>query len=108
MKRWVSTLVLVGASLLGAAAQASTHKEAPMMGASGASAPMGKQQNRMASCNTEAKGMKGDERKSFMKTCLSDEKPKQTQQSKMKSCNAEAKDMKGDARKTFMKECLSG
>jgi psiF repeat len=107
MNRWVSTAVLLGASLLGAGAQASTHKEAPMMAASGASAPMGKQQSRMASCNTEAKAMKGDERKAFMKTCLSGEMPKQTQQSKMKSCNANAKDMKGDARKAFMKECLS-
>ena len=29
------------------------------------------QRDKMASCNTDAKDMKGDERKKFMKTCLS-------------------------------------
>lgn len=68
------------------------------------------QQNKMASCNKEAADRKGDERKAFMKECLSS-KPKvsaaqKAQQDKMKACNAEAKDMKGDARKKFMSECL--
>ncbi len=75
-----------------------------------ASAPMGKQQSKMASCNADATGKKGDERKAFMKTCLSN-KPAAaaTQQSKMKTCNADpkAKTLKGDERKAFMKECLS-
>ena len=37
------------------------------------SAPViaGDQQNKMKKCNVDAKGMKGDERKAFMKTCLS-------------------------------------
>jgi len=53
--------------------------------------------------------MKGQERKDFMKQCLSAKKPA-TQQDRMKSCNAEpkAKELKGDERKAFMKECLSG
>ena len=61
----------------------------------------------MATCNKEATGMKGDERKAFMKNCLSN-KPEaaQTQQSKMKTCNAEAAGKKGDERKAFMSECL--
>jgi hypothetical protein len=65
------------------------------------------QQSKMATCNKEAGAMKGDERKAFMKTCLS-AKPV-TQQDKMKSCNADpkAKALKGDERKAFMKECLS-
>lgn len=68
------------------------------------------QQNKMATCNKEAADKKGDERKAFMKECLSS-KPKvsaaqKAQQDKMKSCNAEAKDMKGDERKKFMSECL--
>jgi hypothetical protein len=63
-----------------------------------------KQQTRMATCNKDATGMKGDERKAFMKTCLSN-KPA-TQQSKMKTCNTEAADKKGDERKAFMSECL--
>ena len=70
------------------------------------------QQNKMATCNKEAAGKKGDERKAFMKECLSNkpaEEPKpamNAQQSKMGACNKEAKDKKGDERKKFMSECL--
>ena len=75
------------------------------------------QQAKMTSCNADAKakGLSGDDRKAFMKSCLSakpsaDSKPLTTQQTKMKSCNAEAaaKGLKGDARKTFMSGCLKG
>jgi psiF repeat-containing protein len=75
------------------------------------------QQNKMKACNEQAnaKGLgegKGDERKAFMKECLS-AKPvtsgKTAQQEKMKACNQEAGDkkLKGDERKTFMSTCLS-
>lgn len=73
------------------------------------------QQSKMKTCNADAKDKKGDERKAFMKECLS-AKPaaaepaadgKTAQQNKMKTCNAEAKGMKGDERKKHMKECLS-
>ena len=66
------------------------------------------QQNKMTECNKEAGDKKGDERKAFMKTCLSAKKP--TQQDKMKSCNKEAGDKKlaGDERKKFMSDCLKG
>jgi len=66
------------------------------------------QQGKMAACNKEAGDKKGDERKAFMKTCLS-AKPAAaaTQQSKMKTCNTDAGTKKGDERKAFMKECLS-
>jgi hypothetical protein len=63
------------------------------------------QQNKMTTCNKEAGDKKGDERKAFMKECLSAKKVT-PQQAKMKTCNAEAKDIKGDARKKFMSECL--
>ncbi len=74
------------------------------------------QQERMTSCNADAKakGLKGAERKAFMKSCLSgkeEAKPKlNSQQEKMKSCNADAtaKKLKGDDRKKFMSECLKG
>ncbi|MEO6623761.1 MAG: PsiF family protein [Burkholderiaceae bacterium] len=73
-----------------------------------ASAPMSKQQTKMGSCNTGAKDMKGDERKAFMKECLSNKPTKPaTQQTKMKTCNKDAAAKKGDERKAFMKECLS-
>ena len=70
------------------------------------------QQERMKECNAQAgeKGLKGDERKAFMKQCLSAKKDgRAAQQEKMKTCNAEAgkQGLKGDARKAFMKECLS-
>jgi hypothetical protein len=64
------------------------------------------QQSKMTTCNKEAGDKKGDERKAFMKTCLSAKK--ETQQDKMKSCNKEAgeKKMAGDERKKFMSTCL--
>ena len=71
------------------------------------------QQQKMGACNKEAAGKKGDERKAFMKECLSakhevkQESKPATQQEKMKTCNKEAAGKKGDARKAFMKECLS-
>lgn len=75
------------------------------------------QQNKMTTCNAEAttKTLKGDERKAFMKTCLSapaanDDKTLTPQQQKMKDCNASVKTkaLTGDARKTFMSTCLKG
>jgi len=71
-----------------------------------------KQQSKMTTCNKDAGDKKGDERKAFMKDCLS-AKPAAAagtaQQNKMKTCNADpkAKTLKGDERKKFMKECLS-
>jgi hypothetical protein len=75
------------------------------------------QQSKMGDCNKEAKekSMKGDDRKAFMKSCLStkgaaaEEKKELTpQQQKMQTCNKEAKEkaMKGPDRKKFMSECL--
>jgi psiF repeat len=74
------------------------------------------QQDKMKTCNAQAKtqSLSGDARKSFMKTCLSDqpaEQPKlNSQQQKMKQCSADAKTkgLKGADRKTFMSTCLKG
>jgi len=68
------------------------------------------QQEKMSTCNTQAAGKKGDERKAFMKECLSAQpaapaKP-MTQQEKMTACNKDAAGKKGDERKAFMSECL--
>ena len=66
------------------------------------------QQEKMSTCNAQAAGKKGDERKAFMKGCLS-AKPAAapaTQQEKMKVCNKEAAGKKGDERKAFMSDCL--
>ena len=66
------------------------------------------QQSKMATCNKDAADKKGDERKAFMKECLSKKADGRTaQQEKMKACNASAAGKKGDERKAFMKDCLS-
>lgn len=71
-----------------------------------------KQQDVMKSCNTQAAGKKGDERKTFMSACLKGEAPAAAakpanQQERMKACNKDATGKKGDDRKAFMKSCLS-
>ena len=63
------------------------------------------QQSLMKTCNTEAGDKKGQERKDFMKTCLSSHK--NSQQERMKACAAANKGKKGDQYKTAQKECLS-
>jgi hypothetical protein len=92
-----------------------------LLSASFTLAHAGSQQEKMKTCNAEAKGKKGDERKAFMKECLSAKKKapaaaaapvdkKAAQTDKMKSCNKEAGDkkLKGSERKTFMSSCLKG
>ncbi len=66
------------------------------------------QQSKMVTCNKEASGKTGDDRKAFMKDCLSSSHATaaNSQQEKMKSCNASAAGKKGDERKAFMKSCL--
>ncbi len=109
-------MVAVGAALAIVAAQ----------GAVAQAAHENTQQAKMTTCNADAKtkGLKGDERKAFMKSCLSEKGASATsgsaaaapsatlnaQQEKMKSCNADAKTkgLKGTERKAFMKSCLSG
>lgn len=78
----------------------------PAMAADEAKAPTA-QQSKMKTCNADAKDLKGDERKAFMKTCLSAKAEPATQQDRMKQCNADATGKKGDERKAFMKECLT-
>ena len=98
-------LIALSATLalaISTSAFAASHKMAPEMAAS---APMTKQQSKMGDCNKEAGDKKGDERKAFMKTCLSG-KPV-SQQDNMKKCNVDATGKKGDDRKAFMKSCLS-
>jgi hypothetical protein len=68
------------------------------------------QQQKMKACNAQAGDKKGDERKAFMKQCLSTAgaaPAAMTQQERMKACNVQAGDKKGDDRKAFMKQCLS-
>lgn len=109
MKKLFS-LIALGACLSFGAVHAQDKAATPTapMAAATDKAPTA-QQSKMATCNADpkAKALKGDERKAFMKECLSADKV--TQQDKMKTCNADAKTkaMKGDERKAFMKTCLS-
>ncbi|HVO90225.1 MAG TPA: PsiF family protein [Casimicrobiaceae bacterium] len=64
------------------------------------------QQERMKACNAQAGDKKGDERKAFMKDCLSAEKKKYD--SKMAECNAKTKGMKKDEANKARSECMKG
>ena len=72
-------------------------------------------QQRMADCNKEATGKKGQERRDFMSQCLRAGKPAAAPKvvavkkpQRMKDCNGQAseKALKGPERKAFMSECL--
>lgn len=79
----------------------------------------GSQQSRMATCNKEATGKKGDERRAFMKECLSSgkkaasgasqalEAPSAAEAAREKACKAEAKGLRGNARKDVIQQCLA-
>lgn len=100
-----------------------------------AAKPLTAQQQKMKDCNAEAKAkaLKGADRKTFMKSCLSKDgaaaapapaaaapaaapadatatPAKVSQKQKMKDCNAQAtaKSLKGADRKSFMSTCLKG
>ena len=78
------------------------------------------QREKMKTCNAEAKekALKGDERKTFMKECLSsgksaastDPAPRSRADKKAKACQKEAeeKSLQGEARKAFVSECVAG
>ena len=59
-------IALIAAFALSTASAASAFAADAM-----ASAPMTTQQSKMKSCNADATGKKGDDRKTFMKSCLS-------------------------------------
>ncbi len=58
----------------------------------------------MKTCNAKAGDKKGDDRKAFMKTCLSD--AKKADDNKMAACNTASKGKTGDDRKKFMSDCM--
>jgi len=70
------------------------------------------QQERMKSCNVEAKEQKlrGEERQDFMSQCLKGDGGQKltSQQEKMRTCNRDAseKGLKGEKRQDFMSDCL--
>lgn len=66
----------------------------------------GAQQNKMKTCNKEATGKKGDERKAFMKECLSN-KGVAPAAAASPACENKAAERKlaGAAKNNFMKKC---
>jgi hypothetical protein len=97
---------------------------AMMISASAPAVAKTSQQERMKECSAQAKGKTGEERKTFMKSCLSGNtaapapaaaaepamsksgKKLTAQQQKFKECAAESKGKKGAEHKKFMSECL--
>ena len=69
------------------------------------------QQDKMKSCNVEAKGKKGEERKAFMKECLSADKPAAngaaSADCEKKAVSKEGKPLVGAAKASFMKKCVA-
>jgi hypothetical protein len=69
------------------------------------------QQDKMKSCNVEAKGKKGEERKAFMKECLSADKPAAngaaSADCEKKAVSKEGKPLAGAAKSSFMKKCVA-
>jgi hypothetical protein len=67
------------------------------------------QQEKMKACNEQAGDKKGDERKAFMKTCLSSKtaaaKP-MTQSEKMSFCNKKTAGMAKEERAKAQSECM--
>jgi psiF repeat len=94
---WMATL-FAGALALGSATAADK--------------PLTPQQQKMSICSQEAKtkGLKGDERQTFMSNCLKADSASvaNSQQEKMKDCNKQAAGKKGKERQDFMSKCLSG
>jgi hypothetical protein len=111
------------------AAVLATLAAAPAYAATAGGKTLTPQQQKMSDCSKQAKakGLKGDERKAFMKSCLSKgggpsasaaspaaatapASGKTQQQQKMSDCSAQAKakGLKGAERKTFMSTCLKG
>jgi hypothetical protein len=99
MKKLFSLIVL-GQALSVAGAYVTSHA-----GPTSTADDKGKQQTKVVECSAEAKGLKGDERREFMRRCLSiDGRP--PAQAKLTICNVQAKDLKGKERKNFMDDCL--
>ncbi|HTH59928.1 MAG TPA: PsiF family protein [Paraburkholderia sp.] len=103
---------VLAAIVLGGVLAAPVFAQTAAPAAGNANPATNSQQAKMKACNAQATGKKGDDRKAFMKQCLSatgsaPDTSAMTPQERMKACNTQAADKKGDDRKAFMKQCLS-
>ena len=92
MKRWMTIALVTAFAAVGTAPAAAADK------------PVTPQQQRMTDCNAKAADKKGDDRKAFMKSCLSGEE--KAEKSKMSMCNTQAKGLSGEEHKKFMSDCM--
>jgi psiF repeat len=104
MKR-IFALALVGLFACGSVYAADTKTDAMKTDAKKTDA-MNSQQDKMKACNEQAADKKGDERKAFMKTCLS-AKPAPAK-SKMAMCNEKTKGMTKEEAGKARSECMKG
>ena len=89
-------IALVSFAIAAGSAFAADEKKAP-------SAAQKAQQEKMKSCNAQAKNKKGDERKAFMKECLSGD----TGGASACETKAAEKKLAGAAKTSFVKKCES-
>ena len=64
------------------------------------------QQEKMKTCNDQAGDKKGDERKAFMKTCLSAKPVAAKPESKMAMCNKKTAGLAKEERAKAQSECM--
>ena len=103
-----SLVALIVAGTLVVAAQAFA-ADAKATDAKAASTGTNSQQDKMTACNAQAGDKKGDERKAFMKTCLSAKAPEPAKpESRMAMCNKKTAGLKGDERNKAQSECMKG
>jgi hypothetical protein len=100
------TMYQVGTQVLEFSSAAPLVWELPKQTAQPVAKPQMSSMEFMGECNKRAGDLKGDERKAFMKTCLSDERAKP--ESKMAMCNKKTAGMKGDERAKAQSECMKG
>jgi len=100
MKLLIGAIALAFAALSSASFAASHAAAAPMADKKPA------QQGKMVTCNKDAGEKKGDERKAFMKECLS-AKPAAAAPSPACEKSADDKKLAGAARKSHIKKCMA-
>ena len=66
------------------------------------------QQDKMKACNESAGDKKGDERKAYMKTCLSAKAEPAKPESKMAMCNKKTAGLAKEERAKAQSECMKG
>jgi len=96
----LSALIVAGAFAVAASAMAAD----PPAATTAAPKALTPQQEKMKTCNTQAGDKKGDDRKAFMKTCLSAAPAKP--ESRMAMCNKKTAGLAKEERAKAQSECM--